>query len=407
MVKRMAFFLITLILGCSHGETDLLIPSLTESGNKCAIASDRSPHTLWGIYSLLFSEDHLSCDVVPVRTVDFHFNALKFLEVAPCTNCLTVGKPTPLGNGVIDLDVTVRHPFDQPLIYSAFDVKGIIMFDGSLRAVMLGNLYELHPEIHPVWISWALRGDWELLNPDGYSYYWSVPFNADSEWPITKYMPGRLSVGSPTGKINGYKEFYTNEARHLFRPGHSVTQTYRVQTQPGPMAVGYAIDACWQPPLVVPVMDPLTDFPPSANQPEPYCFEVVVNDGQPVDNDDLCGDDTGAIKVYVKQWNGLTVTKVDSLAYYQEPGVLFELIGTQDYLEGANYKDLKKCKYGDCGEGCFCGIEVCFKNWHDDVPEGWYRLVTTTYYVTWTGATSHYYDHAVDVTDFYCDPWPE
>ncbi len=395
MLRNPILILVCLICGCAHS-VQTISPVAPDLGTSQRSAFAESPHHLLGLYEFRFSEDHLSCDVVPQRIAGFHLNAVKLLDESPCTNCVRISNLKALGSGVIELDVTIRHPFEQPLVYSAFDVKGIIMFNGSLRPHLSKLTYYTYPELYPGYMSWALRGDWELLNPDGYSYYWSPPFNADSEWPITRYFPGRLSSGVPTANINGYMDFYTDEDRHLFRPGRAITKTYQIQTQPGPVVAGYAVDACWHGPDVCPVLDPLTDFPPTANSPEPYHFEVVVNDGEPVIEDDWFMDARrGRIKMFIEQWNGLTVTKTDSLVFYQVEGVLGE-DKPHDFLNPEGDAEFVPC-YEPCGDNCYCGIGRFTLT---GCPEGWYRLVTMTYW----GESGYYYDIAVDATDFYYDP---
>ena len=45
---------------------------------------------------------------------------------------------------------------------------------------------------------------------------------------------------------------------------------------PTPFTFGYAVDASWAPPDVIPVEDPQNDFPPEANCPEPWRIDVTV-----------------------------------------------------------------------------------------------------------------------------------
>jgi hypothetical protein len=74
----------------------------------------------------------------------------------------------------------------------------------------------------------------------------------------------------------------------MFECDASISRTYHIWLPPGPLVVGYAVEVCWEPPLVTPVINPAEDFPISANQPEPYYFNVVINDGQPVTDDHCC-----------------------------------------------------------------------------------------------------------------------
>ena len=96
------------------------------------------------------------------------------------------------------------------------------------------------------------------------------------------YIQGKLASGLPDSNINAYMNFYSTEERHMFIAGSKVTKTYRIQTQPGGMTMGYAVEACWEPPLVMPVTNPALDFPVSANQSEPYVEHYYINNDQPI-----------------------------------------------------------------------------------------------------------------------------
>ena len=322
----------------------------------------------------------------PFGPAAFHLNALKFLEDSPCANCLSITKMTPQGDGIIDVDVQIRHPY-QNLTYSAFDVKGIIMFNGSIN-VYTPILRDTYPELHFCQMNWWRLGDWELLNPDGWTFRWSPQWNPDGVYPIDKYWPGKLSNGTPTSAINAYCNFYTDEDRHLFRASGEVTRTYSIKTQPGPMTVGYAIEACWEPPTTVPVTNPLTDFPTSANQDEPYQFSVVINDGAPVHQNLWTMLDNpwhGAIKTYVKQWGPLSVDKMDQwqLDTSYKPG-------TWEY---GGVEGIEKC-YADVDY--YCGGQI---GWGSTPAVGWYRTIWDAYY----GTGGDWHDHTFTVTDFLID----
>jgi len=394
-------FLIFAIAGCSGSDGNAIAPELSGSVVIPGYEVPADNHHLWGYYQLVIDDTHTSVDVKPVRTSNFHLNAHKYLELTPCTNCLEVGTIEHVGDGVIELDVTIHHPYNQNLAFSAFDVKGIIMFDASYISTLGQITYYNNPELYPGMLNWSRRGDWELLEPDGYTWYWCPQYNPDSQWDITHYMEGKYTLGEPTSNMNGYMNFYTEEERHLFRPGHEVTRTYRIQTQPGPMVVGYAIDACWAEPLVETVVDPLTDFPPEANQAEPYNLEVVVNDGEPIHQCTCCVESSGKIKIYIDQWGGLQATTIYAKMYYEEENYLYEHGSTQDYLGIANNEEIIECETG-CGDNCHCGIEICFTPGAEYPPEGWYRLETVVYSGT---SSSGYANQALNFTEIYYDPY--
>lgn len=284
---RLILPLIIFITGCSVGPT---VPSMPDDGGfqvKPQAEYD-GPYMLWGEYSLYFDASHESVRVIPRRAARLHLNALKFLEEY-CKNCLKIKGIQNNGDGTIDLEIEITHPFSGFPQYTGFDVKGIIMFNGShVIPHDLNGKFPLYPADYVV--SWRLKGDPELLNADGYSYRWSPWYESGSDMPIFNYWEGKFASGIPTANINGYLNFYSLEERHIFETSKKVSRVYHIWLPPGPVVAGYAVEACWVPPDVTPVTDPVKDFPYSANQPEAYHFNVVVNNGEPITEEDPCCD---------------------------------------------------------------------------------------------------------------------
>ena len=280
---KVSMVLISLVLLVGCGGKSPVMPENDETGDNTLRMNirelDGHNKKLWSFGLIMVNDDHTQFDYVPVRSADFHFNALKFLEDAPCKNCVTVKKIEPKGDGIVEIDVGIQHPFPGLLMYTGFDVKGIIMFNGSLAysASNWGMVKETYPDFI-FRFNLACAGDWELLNEDGFTIWWSPEFMSGSDAPIFNYMKGKFSTGLPNSTVNAYKAYWTHEERRMFLPGYEVTRTYRIQTQPGPMIVGYAVEACWEPPLVTPVTDPAVDFPISANQGEPYIERYYLED---------------------------------------------------------------------------------------------------------------------------------
>jgi len=247
---------------------------------------DPGPHRLWSDWRFFIDSSHEKVDVEPQRGARIHLNALKFLE-SYCTDCLEITDIKNNGDGTIDLTVQITHPFPGHPEYTGFDVKGIIMFQGSHEIPVTPGTADEYLPLYPqsFRLSWRLAGDPEILNADGYTYYWSPWYDSGSTLPVFSYWPGKYSKGTPTANINGFLYFYSNENRHMFEAGETVSRTYHIWLPPGPVTAGYAVDACWQPPDVIPVTDPASDFPITANQPEAYRFKCVYNDGQPITPD--------------------------------------------------------------------------------------------------------------------------
>ncbi len=297
-----------MMLGCARDPT---LPPANVDGEFPEIIRSSSeiwdgPYQNWGEWTFYIDESHTQIDVVPKRQGRFHLNALKFLEEY-CPDCLEIVGLHNNGDGTIDLTIRITHPFPGMPQYTAFDMKGIVMFQGS---------YEF-PLENPAWhlptpyfrISWWNMGDPELLNPDGYTPRWSPNWDSGSNMPIFNYWEGKFASGVPTADLNAYLDFYTNEERHMFQTDSQVQRTYTIWLPPGPVTVGYAVEACWEPPTVTPVTDPVEDFPISANQPEAYYFRHVVNMGEEITDCaewDIPLTDCTRIYIDIAQWGGIT-----------------------------------------------------------------------------------------------------
>jgi len=299
----------TLTFGCAQVAENPVAPTGNNLSVAGATASNDAgftdPHMLWGQWTLYFNEDHTSVDVVPMRQARLHLNALKFLE-SYCADCLEVTKIKNNGNSTIDLTVKITHPFNGFPQYTGFDVKGIIMFNGSAFYKFFS--YDIFPYQGDLVVSWKELGDPDVLNADGYTTRWCPDFESGSSLPIFNYWPGKYSNGTPTANLNAFLNFCTDEDRHMFRVDGEKERTYKIWLPPGPVAAGYAVDASWCPPDVMPVTDPINDFPISANQPEPYLFNVVVNNGEVITQAPCCGcfacDDCSDLYLEYLDWYG-------------------------------------------------------------------------------------------------------
>ena len=299
-----------IVVGCAR---DPVTPSnIYDEPHKLKPASDADsgPYRLFGEWTFYIDESHENIEVVPKRQKQFHFNAMKYLEGGPCYDCVRIDSISPGAEpGTINIEVAIRNPFpSNNLAYTGFDVKGILMFSSSYSCIV-GDWPEMFPpDGGPARISWRERGDPEVLNPDGYSFRWSPSYSDYYGYPqpVLKYIPGKYSMGVPDAHINAHKNFYTHEKRHMFLPGYEVKRTYIVWLPPGPVIAGYAVEACWEPPIVTPVGNPETDFPITANQPEPYLFTYEWNNGEPISDPGCCAYDTDCDdeSIFYERWYG-------------------------------------------------------------------------------------------------------
>jgi hypothetical protein len=281
------------------------------------------PYRLWAEGNFFIDETHEKVDVVPKRQGRFHLNALKFLEDY-CANCLQVTKIKNNGDSTIDLTVKIKHPFEGHPEYTAFDVKGIIMFNGSWTDE--GYQFFL-PYPEPFRVSWRKLGDPQVLNADGYTIRWSPSYDSGQSEPIFNYYEGKYASGIPNANVNAFINFYTDENRHMFSTNGIVSKTYKIWLPPGePVVAGYAVEACWEPPLVTPVTDPINDFPSTANQPEAYKFYYNLNNGEVITDPECCGFlyDPSEGYMFSKQWGGHTA-------------IMFAIFSEYYYLYGGNW----------------------------------------------------------------------
>ena len=376
----LAILLALMVTGCGGFQQNPFVPQNMDTSpgaSAFSAQSDPGPHRLWGEYIWYINEQHDRIDVVPKRQARFHLNAAKFLETY-CADCLKITEIQNNGDGTIDVTVRVEHPFPGHPEYTGFDVKGIVMFSGS-HLLSWGSAYTF-PFYDFARLSWREKGDPELLNPDGWTPRWCPEWDSGSDLPMFNYWSGKYSMGEPTANINGFLNFYTDEERHMFREGLWAERTYHIWLPPGPVVLGYAVEACWEPPETTPVTDPLIDFPYSANQPEAYVFDVVMNNGEVITGDPCCSD-CSTTYANCNVWYG---NRPDSFGVM--PG---GLPGTTGYLAECPGYPLTHLT---------CGILVTFQ------PDGKYQGLIGAYYLDysqpgWPLAVNPVYD----VFDFTID----
>ena len=259
----------TVIFGCSKSaENSAVEPSKDFTGIAKSVESNRY---MWGYWLVEIDFETLSAEVVPVRNLEGHFNVLKFLEQEPCFNCFKLAGIIPNPDGTFNVNVQMKHPFPGLAQYTGFDVRGIAMFNGSREFPASG-----------LRMSDSSLGDAEILNADGYTTMYN-PLTAG--YGLEGYVKGNYAdIFPPNSTLNAYKRFISDHplnVRNAFYCYDTVIAVYRLikPEPPTPLVFGYAIDASWVLPSKTPVIDPMTDFPPEANCPEPWKIQekLVLN----------------------------------------------------------------------------------------------------------------------------------
>jgi hypothetical protein len=264
-----------IIAGCAGNNSQPTKPdevvSLSEITGNAEVSPNpyENSHYLLSYNLIYVDSEGPTFDIIPMRAGEIHLNILKFLEDGPCTNCFKVSGLSFLQPGYLNFDIQIDHPFDD-LTYSVFDVRGIIMFQGSHGFPVAGKS-----------ISDPALGDGALLNADGYTALYNGSTIDAPVGGLQKYYPGNLSTLTiPNSDINGFKYFTTDNLsnnRNAFFANSSDVQTYSLKLQTGPFILGYAVDATWRAPISTPVDDPLTDFDLNANCPEAWKIDVQDN----------------------------------------------------------------------------------------------------------------------------------
>src|SRR3990172_1410943 len=83
-----------ILLSCSSGGPSApTLDSKNQSTHDPLAWSDTDradTHYLWGYYLLYLNPEIGDFEVMPVRNITGHWNVLKWLEQAPCTDCLKI-----------------------------------------------------------------------------------------------------------------------------------------------------------------------------------------------------------------------------------------------------------------------------------------------------------------------------
>ena len=288
-------FFVTFHLGCSsggHNSSPVLPDEISTPPEVLAnsIPESHNTHHLLA-YSLInidaTNPDDVKAEIIPARAGSVHINILKFLEFAPCTDCFKIvglNFPEP---GKLNVDIEITHPFGD-MNYTAFDVRGIVMFNGSHVFPASG-----------LTMSDSSMGDGELLNAEGLTRLYNGS-TLDMAGDFFTYYQGKLATPSvPNADLNGFLRHISDDpanTRNALYAGDSVTRTYSLALPSAEFVLGYAVDASWDIPTVDPVTDPMTQFPGTANCIEPWKIEASSYP--------IAGDGSTTLTIDVYDWQG-------------------------------------------------------------------------------------------------------
>lgn len=228
--------------GCSSGDGSIpLLPNDTAKE-----ADSGANHMFWGLYQFICKPDAGVIDIIPLRGIDMHLNAIVFLEPPPMVN-LTI-ESLEFIDTTIEVDIGLKHPFLGLTEFSGFDVCGVVISDGSYSGFGDG-------------LTIAGPGDFYLVNTDGHSRWWN-PSEFPNDGSMFGYKDGLLgapdSLAGYNAQLNGYKYFADGlepdddvtsidpALRGLFSAGAKNVRHYTIDMGTAGLIFNYAIDANWQ-----------------------------------------------------------------------------------------------------------------------------------------------------------------
>jgi hypothetical protein len=254
--------LITIVCGCSGSGGMLSAPDMNAPvvvPQKEASAAEN--RYLWGLWNI-YTEDQVNFEIIPMRFAEKHLNVRSFLEDSPCQSCVQIVSPHKNQDGDLVVTIKLVHPYPGDPTYTAFDIRGIVMFRGNMHFPGLGVRTQGLDTNDPI-----------LLNPDGYTRLYNPTEYAPGTFGNTllEYSKGTFALDFDiSATLNPFMNYYTHEERHYFEAGGQIGREYVIQTGPGILNFAYAIDSCWQFPKVNPPIHIPEDFEMSANCPEAY-----------------------------------------------------------------------------------------------------------------------------------------
>jgi len=275
------------IVSCSGGgSSPVTSPDITPPDLQIASDPGYANHHLWGYYTVNIDPGSLQAEITPIRGVQFTCNVTQFTQppISPINMVsLSILSGSDPATGYFEVDVTLKHPFPGIPFYRGFDVRGVLIADGSYAT-------DLDPDV-----VYGGNGDCQLLNADGLTRWWN-PSEFTSYDSIFGYTIGKLGPPVfPNATINGYKYFadeleYDDPAYEVDPASRGnfptipgiYTRPYFIQfTMDGSqvdLTFNYAIDASWAEPD--PAGEPgyeLEYYPLDANCQEPYAISVADN----------------------------------------------------------------------------------------------------------------------------------
>ncbi len=213
--RKMAWFIsVTLILlcltslmGCAGSGSPVVDPGIMDnlSTDRTSSSDYTKNRGCWGWWQVHIDTETLDVNIEPLRSAAFTCNVTMFMQppISPI-HMLSISidpNGSDPANGLLDIDVTLSHPFPGLAKFRGFDVRGIFMADLGEPALVID---QHDPSL--------LYNQWNgprLLNADGYSRWWNY-LEFTTYGTIFGYTPAAFAIPKSAewhSRLNPYKYF--------------------------------------------------------------------------------------------------------------------------------------------------------------------------------------------------------
>ncbi len=318
------FIFLLAVVSCSdHGSSNPVNPELDTTPPFTKSLELLQPgHTMLGYFSVTYNSGSGELAAVPLRSTQWHLNALIFLEAYTGGNAIKF-TGTHLDGNILSTDISLTNPFPGIPYFCGFDMKGLVIGPADVTD-------RTHHSRR-----WAGGPDGlRLINADGWTRWWNpseFPFNGT----IFSYKDTQFGTPNATEYLNatllGYKVFATGlgvnaplshllmvppdhpNGRAVLHAGAMSTRHYELAfplTETGELdfRFNFAIDVShglpdgWQDgqPVEVP-----GGFPADANQLEPFVLDVQIPTNTVYLSPEGCTGGELELDIRVSDWQAL------------------------------------------------------------------------------------------------------
>ena len=355
-MNRWTVLLATLILstfvaiGCSGGGNPVGPPAGPNLTANAVSHGTSSNNGLWGFYDFHIDVNAGTVEFVPNRTSMWNANVVFFLNDSPANmefvlNLLDIGITDPEAI-LVDIDVTLNHPFPGMDQFNGYDVMGVFMGSGANALNYNSSLKYPEYKTDPFMMDDPVNDDGG--GPDGFTRWFNQPeftipgvlgfvhgnYGTKNYDPSATLCPYNYYADGIAIEDEPY-DFLTANAGDfgVFAAGSSNTRNYYLEFPLDPVAPSanyqYAVVASWEDP----------DIHPS-NTTEALALSIAITD------DMYYVDDTDN--------GGLLIMDIDVWAWNEQPSTV--IIESPDVLS-VNYSGATTTGGG-----------ANYSTWHVEVP---------------------------------------